>query len=331
MVLHSNLDNFERLFDSYCLEDNFCWENNSGQPCTLIGEVINRMIFSLITLKKIWNTGSKIYTRDIFFLFILGLPIIRKAVDRPVIYECHNLYDYTWKFPRFMESIAIKRADKIFAVSKGVENSLLSEFNISEGKIFLKRNCVDLEVFNSVNNSFHEDVLDPDKINILYAGSDKAGKGVQFLIDAFKDLDDEKFKLVLAGSIENRYEKENIEVLEWLPESELFTLMRESDVLVLPSTDNYYQRTYTSPMKLLEYMASKSMVLASDLPTSKEIAKDTVMYFKPGKSKELSKKLEMLEYPDCYEGDIDKAYRIIEENYLWNSKSDNIIENFKTL
>lgn len=53
--------------------------------------------------------------------------------------------------------------------------------------------------------------------------------------------------------------------------SRVAALLRRADVLVLPNLPSRMSETYTSPLKLFEYMASGRPIVASDLPALREV------------------------------------------------------------
>lgn len=325
VTYYGSIDNYNGLYEAFNLEGDFSYVKKSGMSNNIVSEAFKRLVFSFRTVSETKDKDSVIYTRDIFYLFVLSLPLVRKLVDRRVAYECHDVCDYTWKFPSFMEGRALKRADKIFYVSKGVKESLIERFNVDEHKLVLQRNCASIDKFNNVK----EECLKDESFNIVYTGSNKERKGVKTLVNAFKTISTNsvEISLILVGPEDKSLEDENISVTGWVDENQLTKMTKSADLLIHPSEDTFYQRNYTCPMKLFEYMATKKMIIASDLPTTREIAGDTVMYFKPGDIQDLSKKIKnLIDNQENYEGDTEKAYETVSNNYTWGKKSDNINE-----
>jgi glycosyltransferase involved in cell wall biosynthesis len=74
----------------------------------------------------------------------------------------------------------------------------------------------------------------------------------------------------------------NIRLVAHQPHSSMPLWQRAADVLVLPNSGRGMQsREYTSPMKLFEYMASGTPIVASNLPSINAVAGDTVTYAEP--------------------------------------------------
>ena len=64
----------------------------------------------------------------------------------------------------------------------------------------------------------------------------------------------------------------NVAVLGWKPKAEVPKYLAAADVLILPNIATTRESTeFTSPLKLFEYMASGVPIVASDLPSLREI------------------------------------------------------------
>lgn len=59
-----------------------------------------------------------------------------------------------------------------------------------------------------------------------------------------------------------------------VPPADVAGLLAEADVLVLPNTSTHLSARYTSPLKLFEYLAAGKPIVASDLPSIREVLED---------------------------------------------------------
>ena len=116
---------------------------------------------------------------------------------------------------------------------------------------------------------------------VLYSGHLHAWKGVETLVQAAPLLPDPAHVLLLGGRDKDvaRFRREHqgprVAVLGRVPHAEVAGWLRAADVLVLPNVAGSAESLReTSPLKLLEYMASGRPIVASDLPSVRELLDD---------------------------------------------------------
>lgn len=156
-----------------------------------------------------------------------------------------------------------------------------------------------------VNNSLAVDDLqpsfEPGKF-LLCVSRFSQEKGLFTLIKAVKDLPKVKLKIVGDGPLFNQVKifiaknnLENIELVGYQPLSQVYKIMRDCKLLVIPSEwhENY-------PMVVLEAMALAKPVLASDLGGLIEMIEDneTGWHFQAGNTKALKEKINNLYWQD---------------------------------
>ena len=197
-------------------------------------------------------------------------------------------------------------ADKVICVSEYEKSLVLRKFKV-EKKLEVIPNGIDLEQFRKIKN------VKKDEKTILYVGRLEKYKGVQYIIQALKYLND--WKLIIVGS--GGYEKRLIELaknlnvsnkikfLKNLPKEELIRLYKRSSVFVLLSKYEAYGITVAESLlagtpcivakssALIEWIDNKN-VFGLSLPVNpKELAKaiENVSPVKVRLSKKLKSKI----------------------------------------
>lgn len=225
------------------------------------------------------NSAEIIYSRD-------ELPIYFLSFFREnIVFEAHRYSQRrAWYYRRFKNS-----GVKIVVISRGIREKFL-ELGFSPSQVLLAPDGVDLQQFQGVQTKKEaRDLLKlpDDKILVVYTGHLYSWKGVDTLAQAAKLLD-ECFRVVVVGGSEEDvawYSKKysdcsNIFFIGWRPHRLMPAYLKAADILVLPNSNKEdISNTYTSPLKMFEYMASDRPIIASDLPSIREILTEEMAYF----------------------------------------------------
>lgn len=243
------------------------------------------------------------------------------------------LYDfnYFWKpssFILFPLKQYINSADKIIAVSKAAA-TFISYFTDKEVKII--PNGVNVEEFAPRVKKF-------DGRSVLFVGRFVFRKGIHLLLEAMKQVIDEKSEaeLTIAGSgylspvlktfLKTLNLKNNIFIRENLNKSELINLYHKANVFVLPSV---FGESFG--IVLLEAMASKTPVVATAQGGIQEIVKHmkTGLLVKRNEIKGLAKSiLTLLKDEELSKRISTKAFREVKK-YDWKIVVKRIEETYE--
>jgi glycosyltransferase involved in cell wall biosynthesis len=161
-------------------------------------------------------------------------------------------------------------------------DAIIQQFHITPAKIIMERNAVDLTEFNLhiTKKQARQKLMLPDTHYIaLYTGHLYTWKGVEVLAQAASLLPQNYLCVFVGGTphdidlFSSKYGGcENIKIVGFKPHAEMPLWQKAADVLILPNTSHeQISALYTSPMKLFEYMASGTPIIASDLPSITEI------------------------------------------------------------
>ena len=123
-------------------------------------------------------------------------------------------------------------------------------------------------------------------------------KGVDTLLSAASSLPNYHFYLV-GGEKESRYSvlrtsyliHKNIHFIGNRPHSEIPLWLKSADLLVIPNSAKTKKGSHdTSPLKLFEYLASGTPIIASDVPAIREISTH-MTFFEPDNPQSLIKSI----------------------------------------
>ncbi len=268
------------------------------------------------------------YTRDELFAWCL------KLMGKKVIWEAHMGHT------NFFIRTIIKKEVPIVVITRGLKD-LYKTFGVKDEKIHIAPDGVDLDQFNiSMTSLEAREILSLpiDKKVVLYTGHLYSWKGAHTLAGAAQEMSQDIHVVFIGGtdkdiaSFKEQFGSiKNISILGKKPHHEVPMYLKAADILVIPnSAKEDISRLYTSPMKLFEYMAVKRVIVASDLPSLREVLNEkNAVFFEPDNSHSLAKEVESI----CR--DKQKADRLSEQcakdivRYTWENRAKNVMEFFK--
>lgn len=237
--------------------------------------------FSLLfspALRK--EPGTVIFTRDLIAAVLL------KLRGHRVFYDMHG---FPCKFLWFWKK-ACRMMDGTVCTNQWKIEQCKSVFGIAASKLLMARNGFDASLFQHVpdiHTARDQLSLPNDSRIAVYTGHLLDWKGVDVLAQAAERLGDVQFIFVGGTPPEvqqfaSRHKSLNIVMAGQKPHNEIPTYLAAADVLVLPNSAQaanprfvVYSQYDTSPLKLFEYMASKRPIVASGLPSVKEILNES--------------------------------------------------------
>ncbi|MDO8521784.1 MAG: glycosyltransferase [bacterium] len=255
---------------------------------------LDQLTFLLSVLGKRFGE-TLVYTRD--------YQIALFARSSNIVLEIHSIPERTFLFLR-----ALARARRLVVISDGLKQSLIKN-GVPAEKIVVAPDAVDLSEFRITPSRevWRVHHVDPQKKIALYTGHFYGWKGAETLAEAARHLPSD-VEVVLMGGVDREladfqktYANSHVHVIGYQPRKQIPSFLMSADVLVLPSSAKpKISSHYTSPLKLFQYMASGVPIVASDLPSIREIlTTESAFLFEPDNATDLAQKIEYaLSHPD---------------------------------
>lgn len=225
-------------------------------------------------------------------------------------------------------SLAIKRADKIIAVSQFTAEDIKTYFHLNQNQA--EKIKVVYEGLTPIKDAqeINDDL--PDKF-FLYVGNAYPHKNLAFLIETFQEFlkNHPDFYLVLVGTHNYFYQKleklvaKHVIFAGFVSDKKLAAYYRQSQAYIFPSL---YEGFGLPP---LEALAHHTPVLSSSASCLPEILADAVVYFDPQNKEDLLDKMENI----ITDEDLKQQLKIrgdkVIAKYSWEQMAQEIIKYYK--
>ena len=254
---------------------------------------------------------------DVFISPHFNVPMLpvnakRRIVIIPDVYHISNAKTISLShsvYAKLLVYMALKKSNTVITISHFSESEIVKYFPHFSNKLQVAYCGIDMSKFGvSVNQNHIETIKTkynlPDNY-ILYVGNVKPHKNLLDLIYAFASLiqEIENLFLVITGRLEgfitsdvralefienNERLKNKIVFTGYVKDDDLPVIYKLASVFVFPSK---YEGFGLPP---LEAMASGCPVISSDAASLPEICGEGALYFSPGNTDDLAKKVRLL-------------------------------------
>lgn len=281
--------------------------------------ILKKILYPYLFIRQSIKIIKKIQSIDLAYVRIFGLSdaehLIKKLgklkINR-VVLELHDL-DYAISIYHHLFEIVIRKFQhkKLFerlsksyptislaTVSKVLADSIKKDFNFHPPISVV----VNVHDFRSVNQKVIN--YNKEKFEIIYAGLNFFKiKGIDCLIKSLYFLDS-RFSIKLIGGSEKHRKSFNfkfkdlvdshrLQIIPPMEHEKIEELLYNSDFGVIPLPSGNFS-SYTSPLKMFEYMAIGLPIVASNVPAVQEVLNNgvTAIFFEPDNAEDLAKKIQ---------------------------------------
>jgi glycosyltransferase involved in cell wall biosynthesis len=262
--------------------------------------------------------------------------MLRKTGGPPLVITNHGVFSTSASkilqdlyFPA-VGGPTLKAADAVLCYTEADKEAIM-KFGVLEERIKVIHNGIDSALFTPGSSK-------PEVPQVLWIGRMVKGKGLEYLIEAFKILRDKGvvFKAVLVGKGPDREKvqqflvqndlKDQVQLIENVNQERAVQLYRDSSVFALPSTSEGMPRT------LLESMSCGTPFVCTDLPQLVDLAVGCGTTAEYGDAEGIAAGLEMyLTHKNAAEGQGRSGRQKVLDHYSWNETVANTVEVYNEL
>ncbi len=219
------------------------------------------------------HRGAFVFSREIE----TGLHLVRRKLAN-VFLELHRVPGGTTRRRWLLE--AARGARGIVAISGGVREDLIA-LGVEAAKVTVEHDALDPQRFRdrpTRGGARRELGFDPERELVVYTGGLLEWKGADLLVDVARSMPETQF--VIAGGMEKDVERvkvradgiANLRVDGFQAPARVPLYLAAADLAVVPNRSQpLISSKYTSPLKVFEAMAMGVPLVASDLPSLREI------------------------------------------------------------
>lgn len=251
----------------------------------------------------------------------------------PVVAESHaHPGNSSQSLAQMVSALAKEAAFRKLVTIAPILKDNFVRLGVPSEKVLILPDAVDLELFERPAGYVRPLSQRP---RVVYAGHLYDYKGVPAILEAASLMPDCDFVLV-GGKPDDvdRYRQAirerrlgNVELTGWLAHADVPSRLWDADVLLLPPSAHHPSAHWTSPVKLGEYLASGTPVVASRIPALEYwLADDMVCFTQPDDSVDLAAGIRRV-LADCvYAADLSQSAVAFAQGLSYRARCQQILK-----
>lgn len=286
------------------------------------------------------NKVEIIHSHATFFMGFAG-KFIAVILGVPFVYEVRSLWDERQRqhaktkiekissyLITILENLMLKVSDHVIVINDQLKKNLISR-GAKESKISVIKNAVNFNIIpKKTRRAFNS-----NDIRFGYIGSLTKIEGLLFLVETFRNLNNDSFLLIYgSGHMETeisklieKYNLQNVKLMGELKPEAIAQAYENVDVIINPRLRNKLTESVT-PLKPLEAMAYRKLFIGSDVGGIVELVKDGYngIIFNSENQKSLLSKIQFVtnkKNSAICESIIENGYNIVKEKYNWENNA----------
>lgn len=260
--------------------------------------------------------------------------LLSHGVRQKIVFEVHEFFSENEELPPEKSAALAKMEGRVFlksaglvCITQGLVNALKERFLKLPPTAVVADGC-EIPAPQLRDEGFETD--------LIYAGSLHPWKGVDTLVKAMAYLPTRSLR-VIGGAPEEVAQlkslakcwgvEERCEFLGQIPADDVGPHLENARVGVVPNHHHPISTHFTSPLKVFEYLAAGRPVVASDLPSLREVLDTSVARFAPpGSPRSLAVAAESLLKDEAELERMSHHARKKAEEYTWHKRAERIEE-----
>lgn len=258
----------------------------------------------------------------------------KKKIQIPIIYEVHELHAPNYQKPDLMESAIFTCVDAIITTTDALKEAISNIYSPSIDCFIVplatKTGFQNNNVFNPTKRTF---------FRLFYIGQLYPLQGVEIAIEALSLLPSNITLDIIGGNDHHISALKNIAIRlnviskvkfhGFVKPDQVFKIAQQADAFLIPSLPEG-KMPYVSHTKIYEYLSFGRPIVASDLPSIKEVIKDqiTCLLFRPGDPKSLAETIFKIYQNDNLAKTLSLNALNESKNYTWELRAKKLINCF---